>query len=61
MYDQAVLGSVGIEADESRLDTLISELEGKEINGVCSDCILDLESPPDKSSHSSSPKILPSA
>ncbi|KZM27240.1 60S acidic ribosomal protein P2 [Ascochyta rabiei] len=29
---KAVLESVGIEADESRLDTLISELEGKDIN-----------------------------
>ena len=31
---KAVLESVGIEADESRLDTLISELEGKDINEV---------------------------
>ncbi|KAJ4344065.1 60S acidic ribosomal protein P2 [Ascochyta clinopodiicola] len=29
---KAVLESVGIEADESRLDSLISELEGKDIN-----------------------------
>ncbi|KAF1360587.1 ribosomal protein 60S [Lizonia empirigonia] len=29
---KAVLESVGIEADESRLNTLISELEGKDIN-----------------------------
>ena len=29
---KAVLESVGIEADESRLETLISELEGKDIN-----------------------------
>jgi large subunit ribosomal protein LP2 len=32
---KAVLESVGIEADDSRLDTLISELEGKDINEVC--------------------------
>ena len=31
---KAVLESVGIEADESRLSTLISELEGKDINEV---------------------------
>ncbi|KAL1609304.1 60S acidic ribosomal protein P2 [Nothophoma quercina] len=29
---KAVLESVGIEADDSRLDQLISELEGKDIN-----------------------------
>ena len=29
-----VLESVGIEADDERLDTLISELEGKDINEV---------------------------
>jgi large subunit ribosomal protein LP2 len=29
---KAVLESVGIEADEDRLETLISELEGKDIN-----------------------------
>jgi large subunit ribosomal protein LP2 len=29
-----VLSSVGIEADSDRLDTLISELEGKDINQV---------------------------
>ena len=32
---KAVLESVGIEADDSRLDQLISELEGKDINEVC--------------------------
>jgi hypothetical protein len=31
---KAVLESVGIEADSERLDTLISELEGKDINEV---------------------------
>ena len=31
---KAVLESVGIEADDSRLDQLISELEGKDINEV---------------------------
>lgn len=30
----AVLESVGIEADEDRLDTLISELKGKDISEV---------------------------
>ena len=29
-----VLGAVGIEADEERLEKLISELEGKDINAV---------------------------
>lgn len=29
-----VLNAVGIEADDDRLDTLISELEGKDINAV---------------------------
>lgn len=29
-----VLSAVGIEADSSRLDTLISELKGKDINAV---------------------------
>ncbi|KAF7551645.1 hypothetical protein G7Z17_g4855 [Cylindrodendrum hubeiense] len=29
---KAVLASVGIEADDSRLETLISELKGKDIN-----------------------------
>jgi large subunit ribosomal protein LP2 len=60
MYDQTLLESVGIEADESRLETLISELKGKDINEVCRDWRLDLSSLPDKSSHSSSPRILPS-
>ena len=31
---KAVLESVGIEADDERLDKLISELEGKDINEV---------------------------
>ena len=29
-----VLGAVGIEADEERLEKLISELEGKDVNAV---------------------------
>ena len=29
-----VLGAVGIEADDERLDSLLSELEGKDINEV---------------------------
>jgi hypothetical protein len=39
---------------------LITELEGKDTNEVHRDWILNLESLPDKSSHSSSPRILPS-
>ncbi len=31
---KAVLSSVGIEADDSRLETLISELKGKSIDEV---------------------------
>lgn len=31
-----VLSAVGIEADEERLDKLVSELEGKDVNAVCS-------------------------
>jgi large subunit ribosomal protein LP2 len=39
-----VLESVGIEADDERLDKLISELEGKDINEVCnSTSDLDLD------------------
>lgn len=34
----AVLESVGIEADEDRLETLISELKGKDINQVRPQC-----------------------
>jgi large subunit ribosomal protein LP2 len=30
-----VLESVGIEADDERLDTLLSELKGKDIQEVC--------------------------
>lgn len=29
-----VLSAVGIEADDARLDTLISELKGKDVNSV---------------------------
>lgn len=32
---KAVLDSVGIEADEDRLEKLLSELEGKDIQEVC--------------------------
>ena len=31
---KAVLGSVGIEADDERLSTLLSELKGKDVNAV---------------------------
>jgi ribosomal protein L12E/L44/L45/RPP1/RPP2 len=33
-HKQEVLSAVGIEADSDRLDKLISELEGKDINEV---------------------------
>ena len=32
---KGVLEAVGIEADDERLDSLISELEGKDVNEVC--------------------------
>lgn len=32
---KAVLESVGIEADDARLKSLISELKGKDLNEVC--------------------------
>lgn len=32
---KGVLSSVGIDADDDRLEKLISELEGKDINAVC--------------------------
>ncbi|KXJ92010.1 60s acidic ribosomal protein-domain-containing protein [Microdochium bolleyi] len=43
---KAVLESVGIEADEDRLDTLISELEGKDINELISEGASKLASVP---------------
>lgn len=35
---KAVLSSVGIDADDDRLDKLISELKGKDLNEVCPAC-----------------------
>ena len=35
---KTVLGAVGIEADDERLEKLISELEGKDINEVRNSC-----------------------
>ena len=32
---KGVLEAVGIEADDERLESLLSELEGKDINAVC--------------------------
>lgn len=32
---KTVLGSVGIDADDDRLDKLIAELKGKDLNDVC--------------------------
>lgn len=43
---QAVLESVGIEADSDRLDKLISELEGKDINDLISQGSAKLASVP---------------
>jgi large subunit ribosomal protein LP2 len=43
---QAVLESVGIEADSERLDKLISELEGKDINQLISEGSAKLASVP---------------
>lgn len=34
---KAVLESVGIEADDERLEKLLSELKGKDINELCDD------------------------
>ena len=38
-----VLGSVGIDADEERLETLLSELKGKDLQEVCESKVLNLE------------------
>ncbi|KAH7399458.1 60s acidic ribosomal protein-domain-containing protein [Pyrenochaeta sp. MPI-SDFR-AT-0127] len=43
---KAVLESVGIEADDERLDKLISELEGKDINELISEGSAKLASVP---------------
>ncbi|RYP30390.1 hypothetical protein DL767_006298 [Monosporascus sp. MG133] len=43
---KAVLESVGIEADDERLDKLISELEGKDINELISEGSSKLASVP---------------
>ena len=37
-----VLSSVGIDADEDRLDKLIKELEGKDLQEVCSAHLINL-------------------
>lgn len=36
---KGVLSSVGIDADEERLSTLIKELKGKDINDVRMNCV----------------------
>ncbi|KAG1760131.1 ribosomal protein 60S [Suillus brevipes Sb2] len=41
-----VLSAVGIEADDDRLDTLISELEGKDINALIAEGSAKLSSVP---------------
>lgn len=38
---KGVLSSVGIDADEERLDKLIDELKGKDLQEVCSQFILE--------------------
>ncbi|KAI6779707.1 60S acidic ribosomal protein P2 [Emericellopsis cladophorae] len=43
---KAVLESVGVEADNDRLETLISELEGKDINELISEGTSKLASVP---------------
>ncbi|KAK5655473.1 hypothetical protein OQA88_5744 [Cercophora sp. LCS_1] len=43
---KAVLGSVGIEADDDRLDTLLSELKGKDINELIAEGSSKLASVP---------------
>lgn len=40
---ETVLSSVGIDADKERLDKLISELEGKDINEVCDHCLYNMQ------------------
>ncbi|KAG0709259.1 ribosomal protein 60S [Suillus ampliporus] len=41
-----VLAAVGIEADEDRLDTLISELDGKDVNALIAEGSAKLSSVP---------------
>jgi large subunit ribosomal protein LP2 len=43
---KAVLESVGIEADDERLEKLLSELEGKDINQVRRNLLAQLEQHP---------------
>ncbi|XP_042263011.1 60S acidic ribosomal protein P2 [Thunnus albacares] len=43
---KAILGSVGIEADDERLDKVISELSGKDINEVMNSGLSKLASVP---------------
>lgn len=59
----AVLESVGIEADEDRLDTLIKELKGKDINEVrdIPTMTADRASRTNVRDHSSSLRALPSS
>lgn len=40
---KGVLSAVGIEADEERLTSLLSELEGKDINEVCGNIVFENE------------------
>ncbi|KAH7026477.1 60s acidic ribosomal protein-domain-containing protein [Microdochium trichocladiopsis] len=51
----AVLESVGIEADEERLETLISELKGKDINELISEGSAKLASVPSGGSGAGAP------
>jgi large subunit ribosomal protein LP2 len=43
---KTVLSSVGIDADEERLSSLLKELEGKDINEVCSNSICENRTTP---------------
>jgi hypothetical protein len=55
---KAVLDSVGIEADDERLETLLKELKGKSINEVRPDAeYFDIIGPKLICRHSSSPRV----
>ena len=43
---KTVLSSVGIDADEERLSSLLKELEGKDINEVCTNSTCEIRTTP---------------
>jgi hypothetical protein len=43
---KSVLSSVGIDADEERLSSLLKELDGKDINEVCNNSTCELRTAP---------------